>query len=92
MDVKKAANLVEKTRIIEAMVEKAEKRSIPTERSSRNKVEQNPKPFTSDGLENGEIEFGKDLRLLREAVVQLRLTAERIELDKQIASGRQMVV
>ena len=43
-------------------------------------------------LDQEELELGnsEDLKLIREAVEQLRLTAERVELDKQIAGGQQV--
>ena len=43
-------------------------------------------------LDQEQLDLGnsEDLKLIREAVEQLRLTAERVELDKQIAGGQQV--
>ena len=72
------------------MIGKATKRSaIKGEGQGSSKNSQKTINRNANEKMGNEIGLDEDLRLLREAVVQLRLTAERIELDKQIAGGHQ---
>jgi len=90
MDVKKASSLVDKTRIIETMLAKAsQKNSLKQKISFSLKAEEQRLKTTQNNSEDKVgLELGDDLKLLQEAVEQLRLTAERLELDKQIASSQ----
>ena len=92
MDVKKASNLVDKSRIIEAMLAKLSQKSSLKQKISfaLKPQEQKLKRTLNNPEEQVETGILEDLKLLQEAVEQLRLTAERIELDKQIASSQEV--
>ena len=92
MDVKKATSLVDKTRIIETMIAKASQRNLVKQRISFSlkSQEQRLRVNQNNSEEQAEFGLGEDFKLLQEAVEQLRLTAERVELDKQIASSQKV--
>ena len=92
MDVKKATSLVDKTRIIETMIAKASQRNLVKQRFSFSlkSQEQRLRVNQNNSEEQAEFGLGEDFKLLQEAVEQLRLTAERVELDKQIASSQKV--
>ena len=91
MDVKKANSLVDKTRIIEAMIAKTSQKNNRKVSYAGKTPEQKIKNINSGKLEeqSNNVHLDDDLKMLHEAIEQLRLTAERIELDKQIASNQQ---
>ena len=90
MDVKKASSLVDKTRIIETMIAKASERNSQKHKISFSLKTQEQRLKAANIKEQNELGMSEDLKLLQEAVEQLRLTAERIELDKQIVSSQKV--
>uniref|UniRef100_H2ZKP8 Uncharacterized protein n=1 Tax=Ciona savignyi TaxID=51511 RepID=H2ZKP8_CIOSA len=100
MDFKKATSIMEKIKVIEAMIERftrceelkisnsGQKISFPLKQPLH--VERQVTGKTASGSTPVEQNGGsEELRLLRTAVEQLRLEAERVELDRDIMSDQQ---
>uniref|UniRef100_F6PI72 Uncharacterized protein n=3 Tax=Ciona intestinalis TaxID=7719 RepID=F6PI72_CIOIN len=100
MDFKKASNIIEKIKVIEAMMDRftrseelkqtttGQKVTFPLKQQLKVSKQVSSKPSAEKVEPSPENRCSEELRLLRHAVEQLRLEAERVELDKKIVSDQ----